>query len=162
MVPSRTSAIAPRQTPARLHTFAGSIPTPSRKLFESDTFTFYHTDYLIIPTADPLVPCLKYALLYLISPSSIWLTAAGSHDMSITFHHHHRNPSVNTVNAGWSPVPGWVPDNGREGRTLADESLYCGTLCRHKPGLEGRRDPGYSQIWMTEREGKMPLYGEHV
>jgi hypothetical protein len=123
VVPSRRSAIAPRQTPARLRTFAGSIPTPGRKLFGSDTFTFYHTNYPIMPTTNPLAPCLKFTPLYLISPSFIWLTATGSHDLPIKFHHCHRNPSVNAVNAGWSPVPGWVPDSGREGWTLACESL---------------------------------------
>ena len=94
-----------------------------QEALRSDTFTFYHTNYPIIPTTNPLAPCLKFTPLYLISPSFIWLTATRSHDMPIKFHHHHRNPLVNAVNAGWFPVPGWVPDSGREGQTLACESL---------------------------------------
>ena len=113
VVPLRTSAIAPRQAPAHLHMFVGSIPTPGRKLF-SQTLSLSTT---------PITPSCQLPTLYLISPSFMWLTATGSHDMPIKFHHCHCNPSVNTVNAGWSPVPGWVLDSGREGQTLACESL---------------------------------------
>ena len=64
---------------------------------------------------------------------------------------------------GGVPVPGCHPDSRREGWTLKDESLQCGTLCRFKSELVEKE--GFwlwpESVDRTRREGA-PIWGESL
>ena len=109
-------------------------------------FTFYHCRLPVkIIHLSFNMQSLPFSTSYTHCPVFHPVAAAGSCQCSITFHHHQRNPLVNTVNAGWPPAPGLGPwiTGGKAGH-WKDESLYCVTVHWHKPGQEQKVGPG---IW---------------